>query len=210
MKLQTLWRLPIAGIGLASFLLLGCTQQRDFANQVGANNDQTQPATSETQTGTRTPDVVYVPTPNKVVDAMLQLANTDSNDVVYDLGSGDGRIPITAAQKYNARGVGIEIDPQRVSEANENAQNSGVSDRVEFRQQDLFESDFSDATVVTLYLLSDLNEKLRPRLLQELEPGTRIVSHAFGMGDWEPEETQQVDGSTIYLWIVPENPASIQ
>ncbi|MGF1591051.1 MAG: SAM-dependent methyltransferase [Pleurocapsa sp.] len=209
MKLLRLWRLPIAGIGLASFLLLGCTQERDFTNQVGANNDQTQPA-SETQTNTRSPDVIYVPTPNKVVDAMLQLADTNSNDVVYDLGSGDGRIPITAAQKYNARGVGIEIDPQRVSEANENAQNSGVSDRVEFRQQDLFESDFSDATVVTLYLLSDLNEKLRPRLLEELAPGTRIVSHAFGMGDWEPEQTQQVDGSTIYLWIVPENPASIQ
>jgi hypothetical protein len=209
MQLQRFLRLPIASVGLASFLLIGCTQQRDFQNEVGFNNQNQQTAT-ETQTTTRSPDVIYVPTPNRVVDAMLQLANTNSNDVVYDLGSGDGRIPITAAQKYNARGVGIEIDPERVSEAKENAQNAGVTDRVEFQQQDLFQSDFSDATVVTLYLLSNLNEKLKPQLLQQLKPGTRIVSHAFDMGDWKPKETLEVDGSTIYLWIVPENAAQIQ
>jgi protein-L-isoaspartate O-methyltransferase len=217
MGLQRFLRLPIASVGLASFLLIGCTQQRDFNNEVGSNN-QNQQTAQEIQTTTRSrsvgeaqsPDVIYVPTPNEVVDAMLQLANTDSNDVVYDLGSGDGRIPITAAQKYNARGVGIDIDPQRIREANENAENANVTDQVEFRQQDLFESDFSDATVVTLYLLPGLNEKLQPQLLEQLEPGTRIVSHSFDMGNWQPEQTVQVGDSTIYLWIVPENPDQIQ
>jgi SAM-dependent methyltransferase len=202
MRLQRYLGLPIVGVGLASFLVVGCTQQRNF-DEVGSNSQYQQTA-QETQTNTRSPDVIYVPTPPAVVDAMLQLANTNSNDIVYDLGSGDGRIPIAAAQKYNARGVGIEIDPQRIREANQNAQSAGVSDRVEFKQQDLFQSDFSDATVVTLYLLSSLNEKLRPKLLQELKPGTRIVSHAFAMGDWEPERTMQVDCKTIHLWIVPE------
>jgi protein-L-isoaspartate O-methyltransferase len=209
MGLQRLLRLPIASLGLASFLFVGCTQQRSFQNEVGSNN-QNQQTAQEIQATTRSPDVIYVPTPNEVVDAMLQLANTDSNDVVYDLGSGDGRIPITAAQKYNARSVGIDIDPQRIREANENAKNANVTDQVEFRQQDLFESDFSDATVVTLYLLPGLNEKLQPQLLEQLEPGTRIVSHSFDMGDWQPEQTVQVGDSTIYLWVVPENSAQIQ
>jgi SAM-dependent methyltransferase len=205
MRLQKFLSLPIASVGLASFLVVGCTQQRDFGNEVGSS-DRTQ----QTQTTTRSPDVIYVPTPNEVVDAMLQLANTNSNDIVYDLGSGDGRIPITAAQKYNARGIGIDINPQRIREANQNARSAGVSDRVEFRQQDLFQADFSDATVVTLYLLSSLNEKLKPRLLSELKPGTRIVSHTFAMGNWQPEKTIQVGGRNIYLWVVPENPSQIQ
>jgi tRNA G37 N-methylase Trm5 len=136
---------------------------------------------------------------------MLQLAQVNNNDVIYDLGSGDGRIPITAAQKYGARGIGIDINPERVQEANANLQKSGVGNRVQFRQQDLFETDFSNASVVTLYLLPDMNLKLRPKLLQELKPGTRIVSHSFDMGDWKPQQVQQVNGSTIYLWVVPEN-----
>ena len=151
----------------------------------------------------RTPDVVYVPTPQPVVDAMLKLANVRKGDVLYDLGSGDGRIPITAAKGFGVRAVGIDIDPERIAEANENAKTAGVTNLVSFRNADLFTSDFSEATVVTLYLLDTLNLKLRPKLLRELKPGTRIVSHAFSMGDWEPQQTQEVDGRMIYFWTVP-------
>lgn len=149
------------------------------------------------------PDVIYVPTPPEVVDAMLVMAKVRDGDVLYDLGSGDGRIPIAAAKKHKVRAVGIDIDPERIAEARANAKAAGVTDRVTFRQQDLFKTDFSEASVVTLYLLDSLNEKLRPRLLSTLKPGTRIVSHAFRMGDWEPERTQQVNGATIYYWTVP-------
>ena len=149
-------------------------------------------------------DVIYVPTGDTVVNAMLKLANVNSSDVVYDLGSGDGRIVIAAAKNHGARGVGIDIDPERIQESNENATKAGVTDKVKFIEADLFKSDFSDATVVTLYLLSSLNEKLRPILMQQLEPGTRVVSHAFDMGDWEPEKTEVIDGSTIHLWTIPE------
>jgi ribosomal protein L11 methylase PrmA len=149
-------------------------------------------------------DVIYVPTSDTVVDAMLKLAKVESNDVVYDLGSGDGRIVIAAARKYGARGVGIDIDPERTSESNENARNAQVTDKVRFIEADLFESDFSDASVVTLYLLGRLNERLKPILFEQLKPGTRIVSHAFDMGEWKPEKTQVVDGKTIYLWTIPE------
>lgn len=149
-------------------------------------------------------DVHYVPTRQAVVDAMLDLAKVSKNDVVYDLGCGDGRIVITAAEKFGATGKGIDIDPQRIKEANENATKAGVTDKVEFVQANLFESDVSEASVVTLYLLNSLNMKLRPILLEQLKPGTRIVSHAFNMGDWEPDQTIQVDGSTIHLWTVPE------
>ncbi|MFN7132519.1 MAG: class I SAM-dependent methyltransferase [Myxococcales bacterium] len=162
------------------------------------------PAQAWVESATRTPDVIFVPTPQAVVDAMLEVAHVRSNDVLYDLGSGDGRIPITAAQRYGTRAVGIDIDPQRVREAKSNAEQAGVGDKVEFLQQDLFETDFSDATVVTLYLLPNLNLKLRPRLLQELRPGTRIVSHAFDMGDWKPDKVLNVEGRTIYYWVVPE------
>ena len=149
-------------------------------------------------------DVMYVPTRDTVVDAMLKLANVGSNDVVYDLGSGDGRIVISAARNYGARGVGIDIDPARIAESNENATKAGVTDKVKFIEADLFESDFSEADVVTLYLLSELNERLKPILMEQLKPGTRIVSHAFDMGDWKPEKTQTIDGATIYLWTIPE------
>jgi len=151
----------------------------------------------------RSPDVIYVPTPPDVVEAMLKVAAVSSRDIIYDLGSGDGRIPITAAQKYGARGVGIDIDPQRIREANENAQKAGVTDKVRFLNEDLFQANISEATVVTLYLLGSLNEKLRPKLLRDLKPGTRIVSHAFRMGDWAPEQTLEVGGRTVYFWRVP-------
>jgi len=151
----------------------------------------------------RSPDVIFVPTPQEVVDAMLKLAKVTKNDVVYDLGSGDGRTPITAARTYGARGVGIDIDPQRIKEAMENLKAAGVGDRVRFLNQDLFTSNISEATVVTLYLLPSLNLKLLPKLNAELKPGTRVVSHAFDMGDIKPQETQNVNGRTIYLWTVP-------
>ena len=150
----------------------------------------------------RDPDVIYVPTPQEVVDAMLAMANVSSTDVVYDLGSGDGRIPITAAQKYGARAVGIDINPQRIKEANENLAKANVGGKVKFLNQDLFETDISEATVVTLYLLPSLNLKLMPTL-KKLKPGTRIVSHSFDMGtEWPPEKTQDVGGRTIYLWTI--------
>jgi SAM-dependent methyltransferase len=148
-------------------------------------------------------DVPYVPTPQPVVDAMLRLAKVKRGDVLYDLGSGDGRIVITAAKRYGVRGTGIDIDPQRIREANANARKAGVAGRVRFVNEDLFQIDFSDATVVTLYLLPRLNLQLRPRLINELQPGTRIVSHGFDMGDWTPDRVVQVGSSTIYLWTVP-------
>ena len=149
-------------------------------------------------------DVPYVPTPEKVVEGMLQLAKVGPKDVVYDLGSGDGRIVIAAAKKHGARGVGIDIDPQRIKEARDNARRAGVGDRVEFREGDLFKADISEASVVTIYLLSGVNMQLRPKLLAELKPGTRIVSHAFDMGDWKPAAMQKVGTSTVYYWVVPE------
>ncbi len=151
-------------------------------------------------------DVPYVPTPQAVVDEMLRLANVTKNDVVYDLGCGDGRLVITAIQKFGAqRGVGVDIDPQRIKESNENAKNAGVTDRTTFVVQDLFQTDFKDATVVTLYLLPEVNMKLRPKLLRDLKPGTRVVSHAFDMGDWKPEKEVTVPGGgqRIFLWTIP-------
>ncbi|MGH8503412.1 MAG: SAM-dependent methyltransferase [Gammaproteobacteria bacterium] len=149
------------------------------------------------------PDVAHVPTPQPVVDRMLELARVAPDDLVYDLGSGDGRIVITAARDYGARGVGIDIDPQRIREARQNAREAGVADRVRFRQADLFEADLRPATVVTLYLLPSLNERLMPKLLDELQPGTPIVSHDFAMGDWRPQHAENMDGHMIYMWTVP-------
>ncbi len=148
-------------------------------------------------------DVPYVPTPQSVVEAMLRLADVSAEDLVYDLGSGDGRIVITAAGTFGARAVGIDIDPERIAESRENARKAGVQNRVRFIQQDLFEADLGEATVVTLYLLSSVNEQLRPKLLEELAPGVRVVSHAFDMGEWQPEQSITVDGSVLYLWVVP-------
>ena len=149
------------------------------------------------------PDVVYVPTPQPVVEAMLELAAVKRSDVVYDLGSGDGRFLITAAKKYGASGVGIEIDPALVKKARENAAAAGVSNRVRFVTQNLFAADLSKATVVTLYLLQSINERLRPKLVRELKPGARVVSHVFNMGpEWPPQQTVTVDRSRIFLWTV--------
>src|SRR6186713_726833 len=151
------------------------------------------------------PDVIYVPTPQPVVDAMLDVAKVTASDVVYDLGSGDGRIVITAAKKYGARGVGIELDPALVRKARENAAAAGVGNRVRFMTQDLFTTDLRPATVVTLYLLQSINERLRPKLVRELKPGTRVVSHVFNMGpEWPPEKTVSVDRSRIFLWTLPD------
>jgi SAM-dependent methyltransferase len=158
-------------------------------------------AQATAQRPTREPDVIYVPTPQEVVDAMLKLAKVTSADVVYDLGSGDGRIPITAAQKYGARAIGFDINPVRIAEANANLKTANVGDKVRFVEADLFEQDLSEATVITLYLLPSLNLKLRPTLWK-LKPGTRIVSHSFDMGDWKPEATETIDGRTIYFWTV--------
>lgn len=154
----------------------------------------------------RKPDVVYIPTPQVVVDAMLELAQVNATDVVYDLGAGDGRIVITAGKTAGARGVGIELDPLLVEKATQNAAAAGVSDRVRFEQGDLFTADIRDATVVTLYLLQSINERLRPKLVRELKPGTRVVSHVFNMGpEWPPEKVVTVDRSRIYLWVIPED-----
>lgn len=159
------------------------------------------PQAAQAQGQLRPPDVIYVPTPQEVVDAMLKVAKVTKNDMVYDLGCGDGRIVVTAA-KLGARGVGIDIDPQRIKEANENVAKNMVGDRVKILNQDLFTTDISSATVVTLYLLPSLNLKLRPILWKTLKPGTRIVSHAFDMGDWKPEQTLNVEGRTVYYWTI--------
>ena len=160
-------------------------------------------AASGAQTRLRPPDVKYVPTPQSAVDAMLEMANVTASDVVYDLGSGDGRIPITAAQRYGARGVGIEIDSYYLRFAFDNLVKAGVADRVVFLNQDLFESDISPATVVTLFLLPRLNQQLMPKLKRELRRGARVVSHQFDMGEqWPADETRDVNGLTIYLWTI--------
>ena len=154
------------------------------------------------------PDVKFVPTPPAVVAAMLRMATLQEGDVLYDLGSGDARIPIMAARLYGIHAVGIDIDARRIEEAQAHAQTAGVTEQVEFLLGDLFTADIREATVVTLYLLDVLNERLRPTLLRDLLPGTRILSHAFRMGHWEPEQTARVDGRMLYGWTVPERGAS--
>ncbi|MCX6638599.1 MAG: class I SAM-dependent methyltransferase [Acidobacteria bacterium] len=163
-------------------------------------------AAQQSQAPTREPDVIFVPTPQEVVDGMLKLAGVGPKDVVYDLGCGDGRTVVTAVKKFGAaRAVGIDIDPERIAESNATAKEAGVTDKVKFILGDLFEADIKEATVVTLYLLTSLNQKLRPKLWRDLTPGTRIVSHAFDMGDWQPEKTEDVDGRKIYFWTIPKD-----
>jgi precorrin-6B methylase 2 len=154
-------------------------------------------------------DVPYVPTPEPVVNKMLELAQVKSDDYLIDLGSGDGRIPIAAAKTYGVRAMGVDIDPVRIQEAKANAEKAKVTDKVEFVEQDLFKTDLSKATVITMYLLERINLKLRPEL-QKLKPGTRIVSHSFSMGDWLPHKKEVVDGRSVYLWIVGENTIQTQ
>ena len=171
----------------------------------------------------REPDVIFVPTPEEVVMEMLNTARVTQNDIVYDLGCGDGRIVITAAKIFGARGLGVDIDPVRIKASNENAQKIGVTDRVRFIERDLFKTDISEATVVFLYLLTELNIKLRPKLFKELKPGTRIVSHEFDMGDWKPDKAEVVRNVKLlytpnyptdkdvdfYYWVIPANVAGI-
>jgi SAM-dependent methyltransferase len=178
---------------LAALALAGCTP----ASPGGAI--QAGPAAAPL----REPDVRYVPSPHKVVRAMLRLAKVRPGDVVYDLGSGDGRIAIAAARDFGARGVGIDIDPVRIAESEANAAKAGVADRVVFRNEDLFEADIRGANVVTLFLQRDLNLRLRPRLVAELAPGTRIVSYWHDMGDWKPQRRVQAGDAWVYLWTVP-------
>jgi len=170
----------------------------------GAPNAPINPDDPDVRPGTPGKDVIFLPTPQDVVSAMLDLAKVTDKDIVYDLGSGDGRTPITAAKEHGARGVGVEFNPKLVALSRQNAEQAGVADRVKFINADLFQTDISEATVVTLYLLSSLNQRLLPKLRTELKPGTRIVSHAFSMGEeWKPDAERTVNGKTIYLWTVP-------
>jgi len=155
----------------------------------------------------REPDVEYEPSPQNVVERMLKLANVHKGDVVYDLGCGDGRIVITAAKQFGTTGVGIDIDPIRIKESLQNARKAGVMNRVTFRLEDLFTADIQEATVVTLFLSGSVNSKLRSKLLQELKPGTRVVSYYWDMDDWKPDKRIEVDGDPIYLWTIPEKKA---
>src|SRR3984893_17204582 len=159
----------------------------------------------------REPDVPYVPTTEAAVQAMLKLAGVKKTDIVYDLGCGDGRIVIAAAKEYGARGVGIDINPERIQEAEANTKKAGVERLVRFEENDLFDADIHDATVVTLFLLESVNLRLRPKLLRDLKPGTRIVSNTFNMGDWKPDKEMNVGDASeetfshrLYLWIVPQ------
>ncbi len=174
------------------------------AAQPEAGSAPVHPFTLEAVAAVR-PDVHYVPTPMAVVRKMLEMAEVDEKDLLYDLGSGDGRIVITAALERGALGVGIDIDPERIKESMANAEIANVTDRVRFFQRNLFETDLSQASVVTLYLLPWINLELRPKLLRELKPGTRIVSHSFDMGDWEPDQFEMVEGDQVFSWVVPAN-----
>lgn len=166
----------------------------------------------QTQAPKREPDVPYVPTTDQAVSAMLKLAGVKKNDIVYDLGCGDGRIVVAAARDFGARGVGIDINPVRVKEAKANAAKAKVESLVRFEENDLFQADFHEATVVTLFLLPAINLKLRPRLIAQLRPGTRVVSNTFDMGDWKADQEARVDDSDeetglsqrLFLWVVPE------
>jgi SAM-dependent methyltransferase len=148
-------------------------------------------------------DVPYVPTPQSVVEGMLKLAQVRPGERVYDLGCGDGRMVVTAASQFGARGLGVDIDPERIREAHDNALRAGVADRVDLRVGDLFEVDLREADVLAIYLLDEINLRLRPAILQQMRPGARVVSHAFGMGNWVPDQRVSIDGRTVYLWTVP-------
>lgn len=188
---------PALTVSLALVSSLAC----GMASPEAASDDKIElPQVAGTEQ--RRPDVIFVPTRDAVIEAMLDTAGVGPNDIVYDLGCGDGRI-VVAAAKRGARAVGIDIDPQRITEAKQRAADEGVTDKVTFLEQDLFQSDIREATVVTLYLLPSLNVKLRPMLMEQLRPGTRIVSHDFDMGDWKPEKTVEADGKTVYFWTIP-------
>jgi SAM-dependent methyltransferase len=181
---------------LLAVLLLVCTAGSASAAEETATRPQ------------RKLDVWYVPTPHEIVDRMLDVARVRIGDVVYDLGCGDGRMVIAAAKKYGTRGVGVDLDPARIHEARENAQRAGVESLVTFKVGDMFETDIREATVVLLYLLPELNRRLKPKLFAQLQPGARVVSHDWDMGrDWPPDEYVKLGGDGIYLWIMPEHSA---
>ena len=207
MRIATVLRLRVTAIAACAVIVAACAAaQNAEVRQQTAQQQQATPAQTQEQPKEVKKDVPYVPTPQNVVDEMLTLANVSKNDVVYDLGCGDGRLVITAVKKFGAkRGFGVDIDPQRIAESNENAKTAGVTDRVSFAVQDLFQTDMKDASVVTLYLLPAVNLKLRPKLLSELKPGTRVVSHSFDMGDWKPDKTITVQpgGQILHLWTIP-------
>lgn len=198
-------RRALAAVLFAFFLVGGTT-----LNTAAQVPESTTDPSSTTPEDTTDKDAPYVPTAQSVVIQMLKVANVSEDDVVYDLGSGDGRIPITAAKMFGARAVGIEIDSGLVAKARAKAREAGVADKVEFRQQDLFNTNLEDATVVALYLWPEINVKLRPKLLRQLDPGDRIVSHDFRMGDWTPDRVVDAGRGntgqeTIFLWTVPED-----
>jgi ribosomal protein L11 methylase PrmA len=196
---------------LAPALVAGASGTRFHASSSGAGSAKSTSSSAQRTTGKkrrlRKPDVIYYPTPPETVAEMLRMAKIKNGDVLYDLGSGDGRIPIAAAKQYGIRAVGIEIDPKLVTEAEEKARQANVSGLVRFRNEDMFRVDVREATIVTLYLSEKLNVLLRPKLLRELRPGSRILSHDFRMGDWKPEQTVRVPWGklyrTVYLWTVP-------
>ena len=185
-------RLPVI-LGVAALLAGGCALSLPATDTSGPPPDL---------------DVIYVATADEVVRAMLEAARVGPNDVVYDLGCGDGRIVVAAASLYGARGVGVDLDPERIREARDNAARAGVSDRVTFFTQDLFATDVTPATVVALYLSPDVNRRLRPKLVRELRPGSRVVSHQFDMGDWRPQRSFAVPvagvSRHVFLWTIPD------
>lgn len=184
---------------IAAFLLAGPAASQHACAACGPARGTALPDPAEMHEA----EVLYLPTPLPVVEAMLRLAQVSRTDVVYDLGSGDGRIPIAAARAFGARGVGIELDGRMLERARCDAREAGVERLVEFRQEDLFRADLREATVVTLFLFPDMNRRLRAKLLSELRPGTRIVSHRFGLGDWPPERSIEAGGHPLLLWTVP-------
>jgi len=205
--MTTAFRRAVSIVG--AFLLLVAAMPLGTAAQEPDTTVQSVPPAESATSDNGEKDVPYVPTVKSVVRKMLETADVTADDVVYDLGSGDGRIPIMAAKEFGARGVGIEIDSALVAKARQKAKAAGVADKVEFRQKDFFNVDLSDATVVTLYLWPEINIKLRPKLLKELDPGDRIVSHDFRMGEWDPERTVDAGKGntgweTVYRWTVPE------
>ena len=196
---RRLFFFPLVGaLVLGGVLVSGCLQQPDA--------DSTASSAKPLDSIEVVKEAPYITTPQWVVERMLAMADVDEDDVVYDLGSGDGRFVITAARQFGARGVGIEINPRLLRQARINAQLAGVEDRVTFRQGDLYKADLRDATVVTVYLDTKLNVRLRPRLLRQLDPGDRVVSHNYGMGAWTPDRVEKTGDRTIYLWTIPAQP----
>jgi predicted O-methyltransferase YrrM len=204
---EGLMRALVTKIVLPVCLALACVPASSAAAQGRGAGASKRRARAQKTRRLREPDVIFVPTPPETVDEMLRQAHLKKGDVLYDLGSGDGRIPIAAAKRYGVRAVGIDIDPKLVEEAREAARREGVESLVTFRNEDMFAADVREATVVTLYLSNTLNVMLRPKLLRELRPGSLVISHDFRMGDWAPEKSIRVPWKTlyrtVYVWTVP-------